>query len=83
MLEWDSIVPMRPGVLARIWKGLLLEMKGNIKAVIFDFDYTLADSSKGIIECINYALRELGLNSVTTDAACETIGLSLGDTFLS
>ena len=56
-------------------------MKENIKAVIFDFDYTLADSSKGIIECINYALRELGLTSVTTEVACETIGLSLGDTF--
>lgn len=56
-------------------------MKENIKAVIFDFDYTLADSSKGIIECINYALRELGLTSVTTEVACETIGLSLSDTF--
>ena len=56
-------------------------MKENIKAVIFDFDYTLADSSKGIIECINYALRELGLTSVTTEVACETIGLSLDDAF--
>jgi len=56
-------------------------LKENIKAVIFDFDYTLADSSKGIIKCINYALKELGLTSVTTELACETIGLSLGDTF--
>lgn len=56
-------------------------MKENIKAVIFDFDYTLADSSKGIIECIDYALRELGLTSVPTEVACGTIGLSLGDTF--
>lgn len=57
-------------------------MKENIKAVIFDFDYTLADSSEGIIECINYALKELGLTPVTTEVACGTIGLSLRDTFL-
>lgn len=56
-------------------------MKENIKAVIFDFDYTLADSSKGIIECIDYALRILGLTSVTTEVACENIGLSFDDTF--
>ena len=56
-------------------------MKEDIKAVIFDFDYTLADSSEGIIECINYALKELGLTPVTIEVACKTIGLSLGDTF--
>jgi len=28
------------------------------KAVFFDFDYTLADSSKAVIECINYALQK-------------------------
>lgn len=54
----------------------------NIKAVIFDFDYTLVDSSQGIIECINYALRGLEFTPVTAEAACETIGLSLGDTFI-
>lgn len=54
----------------------------SIKAVIFDFDYTLADSSKGIIECINYALKELGINPVTDEVACKTIGFSLGDTFV-
>jgi len=30
------------------------------KAVFFDFDYTLADSSKAVIECINYALQKMG-----------------------
>jgi phosphoglycolate phosphatase len=53
-----------------------------LQAVIFDFDYTLADSSPGIIECINFALSEMGLNHVTAEAACRTIGLSLGETFL-
>lgn len=55
----------------------------DTKAIIFDFDYTLADSSRGIIECINFALGEMGHNHVTEDAACRTIGLSLGETFLA
>lgn len=53
------------------------------KAVIFDFDYTLADSSHGVIECINFALDEMKLDRVTYDAACRTIGLSLHETFLT
>ena len=28
--------------------------------ILFDFDYTLADSSDGIVACINHALGELG-----------------------
>lgn len=55
----------------------------NLQAVIFDFDYTLADSSQGAIECINFALAEMGLDLVTEDAACRTIGLSLSETFLT
>lgn len=34
------------------------------KAVFFDFDYTLADSSKAVIECINYALQKNGLSRI-------------------
>ena len=55
----------------------------NLQAVIFDFDYTLADSSQGAIECINFALAEMGLNHVSAEAACRTIGLSLSETFLT
>ena len=53
------------------------------QAVIFDFDYTLADSSQGAIECINFALNEMGLDCVSAEAACRTIGLSLSETFLT
>ena len=55
----------------------------NLQAVIFDFDYTLADSSQGAIECINFALAEMGLDLVTAEVACRTIGLSLSETFLT
>ncbi len=50
------------------------------RAVLFDFDYTLADSSRGAAECINYALRGMGLAAVSHERACRTIGLSLPDT---
>ena len=58
-------------------------MRHNFHAVIFDFDYTLADSSQGAIECINFALAEMGLAHVSAEAACRTIGLSLHETFLT
>ena len=54
-----------------------------VHAILFDFDYTLADSSQGVIDCIGHALRELGLPPVSDEAACRTIGLSLGDTLLA
>lgn len=52
-----------------------------LRAVVFDFDYTLADSSAGTTECINFALANLGLPAVSPVRACETIGLSLPETF--
>jgi len=55
----------------------------NLQAVIFDFDYTLADSSQGAIDCINFALDQMGLDQVSDEAACRTIGLSLHETFLT
>ena len=55
----------------------------TLEAVLFDFDYTLADSSQGAIECINFALDEMGLDRVSAEAACRTIGLSLHETFLT
>ena len=55
----------------------------RFSTVLFDFDYTLADSSQGAIDCINFALAEMGLAPVSDEAACRTIGLSLNETFLS
>jgi phosphoglycolate phosphatase len=52
-------------------------MKQNIKTVIFDFDYTIADSSVGSIECINHALAGVGLPAESPPRIRSTIGLSL------
>ncbi len=51
------------------------------QALIFDFDYTLADSSAGALECINFALGRMGLPLVPAARAHATIGLSLTETF--
>lgn len=55
------------------------QLKPPIQAIIFDFDYTLADSSEGVIECINFALDRLGLPLAGDAEIRKTIGLSLPD----
>lgn len=54
-----------------------------VRAVVFDFDCTLADSSAGVAECINFALGRLGLPTIAAERARETIGLSLPETFFA
>ena len=54
-------------------------LKPPIQAIIFDFDYTLADSSRGVIECINFAFDRLGLPRSADAEIRKTIGLSLPD----
>ena len=48
--------------------------------MIFDFDYTLADSSRGVLECVNHALRNMGLPTAQPEDIKKTIGMSLPDT---
>jgi phosphoglycolate phosphatase len=50
-------------------------------SVIFDFDYTLADSSGGEVECVNYALRTMNLPPASTPDIRTMIGVSLPETF--
>jgi len=47
------------------------------KGVLFDFDYTLADSSPGIIDCTQHAFTRLGQRAPAPDAIRRTIGFSL------
>jgi phosphoglycolate phosphatase len=49
--------------------------------IIFDFDYTLADSSGAVVACINFALEEMGGSGCPADDCKATIGLSLPDTY--
>lgn len=49
--------------------------------VIFDFDYTLGNSERGIIVSINYALSRLGYSDESDEKIKKTIGLSLEEAF--
>lgn len=51
----------------------------NIGSIIFDFDYTLVDSSPVIVECISFALRKMGLSVPTPEFICRTISQSPKD----
>ncbi len=53
------------------------------RAIVFDFDLTLADSTKGIVECVNFALERLDLPRADDEQIRRTIGMSLEDTFTS
>ena len=55
----------------------------RVETVIFDFDYTLADASAGIVACIDYAFGRLHLPCVAPDVARRTIGLSLPHTLVA
>jgi phosphoglycolate phosphatase len=50
------------------------------RAVLFDFDLTLADSTLGAVECVNYALEAMALPRAEPEAIRATIGFSLAAT---
>ena len=50
-------------------------------AIIFDFDYTLGDTTNGIVSCINYGLEQLGDGTRGFEEIKSTIGLSLSETY--
>lgn len=54
-----------------------------LKAIIFDFDYTLGDSTNGIALSINYALEKLGYAAPDIADIKKTIGLSLKETYFA
>lgn len=51
------------------------------KGLVFDFDYTLGDSTDGIVICVNHALRRLGYEEAERERICRTIGLHLQETY--
>ena len=49
-----------------------------MKAILFDFDYTLGDSTKGIISSVNFALNKLGYQKKDEEIIRKTIGHCMG-----
>jgi phosphoglycolate phosphatase len=48
---------------------------------IFDFDFTLADATPGIVESVNYALAQAGFEAKDRDSIRKTVGMTLRETF--
>lgn len=53
----------------------------NYTTYLFDFDYTLADSSRGIVTCFQIVLKRHGYTEVADEAIKRTIGKTLEDSF--
>lgn len=53
----------------------------DYKAYLFDFDYTLADSSRGIVMCFRDVLDRHGYTGISDDTIKRTIGLTLEEAF--
>ena len=51
------------------------------KAVCFDFDYTLADSSTGIVKCFRMVIDSHGWKGIDDEQIRRTIGMTLEDAF--
>lgn len=49
------------------------------KSVIFDFDYTLADATEGIVESYNYAFEQFGLPLQSKPTICRTVGMTVAN----
>lgn len=50
---------------------------------LFDFDYTLADSSRGIVICFRNVLERHGFHQIDDHTIKRTIGKTLPESFLS
>lgn len=53
----------------------------NYKAYFFDFDYTLADSSKGIVKCFRRVLERHQHTNISDEEIKRTIGKTLEESF--
>jgi phosphoglycolate phosphatase len=53
-----------------------------IRAVLFDFDYTLVDATEGNLECLNTALVAVGLPRADRAAGVAATGLSIKELLL-
>ena len=52
------------------------------KLCLFDFDYTLADASKPIVECFRHTFEIMNLEGFDREEAIKTIGMTLDDAFV-
>ena len=56
-------------------------MQKKYDAILFDFDFTLADSLKGTVHCINHALAKINVNSFMEKDFTSIMGYTIPDIF--
>ena len=52
-----------------------------MNTILFDFDYTLGDTTNGIVQSARYALEQMGEEERSYEEIKKTIGLSLSETY--
>lgn len=57
------------------------DMKKRYKVILFDFDYTLGDSTDGIAKSIAFGLEQLGEQQQELDKIRKTIGMTLKEAY--
>jgi phosphoglycolate phosphatase len=57
------------------------KLKMPLRAIIFDFDLTLADATKGIYQCMNHALEHYGYPLASDETIKKTIGHAIPESF--
>jgi len=62
---------------------MFAERLKKLSAIVFDLDGTLIDSSRAIVECMNYALARKGLPAADTQTIERSIGTPLEKMFSS
>ena len=97
--DFPASVPWIPGYGARknihvclshmsisaVWLLYPLYIVQAVKysVVLSDFDYTLGDSTEGIVQCVNAGLAALGLPPSDAERVRPTVGLSLERTYVA
>ena len=81
MMTGNQALGMSIGMCLGVCIGTALDAQKKkntkLKAVIFDFDYTLGDGTEEIVISMNYALNKMGYPERTTEEIRKTIGLIL------
>ena len=58
-----------------------MQCNNKIKAVLFDFDMTLVDSSYAIHHCTNLLASYLGFEEISREKVLSAIGLTIEDSW--